>query len=140
MSGYVGLDVHKQLIEACTLDATGRVVWRGRTGCLRDELENFARTRLEKTDRVALEATTSTWSVVAILRPHVAAVVVSNPLKTRAGAEAKVKTDKVDAEADLGPATTGEVAEAVGHQLVEEGGEVGAQPGQMFGVRGPDSL
>jgi transposase len=61
-------------------------------------LESFARTRLEKTDRVALEATTNTWSVVAVLRPYVAAVVVSNPLKTRAIAEAKVKTDKVDAE------------------------------------------
>jgi transposase len=34
----------------------------------------------------------------AILRPSVAAVVVSNPLKTKAIAEAKVKTDKVDAE------------------------------------------
>jgi transposase len=36
--------------------------------------------------------------VVAILRPFVAAVVVSNPLKTKAIAEAKVKTDKIDAE------------------------------------------
>jgi transposase len=98
MSRYVGLDVHKQFIEVCILDATGRVVWRGRTGCLRDELDRFARTRLKKTDRVALEATTNTWSVVAVLRPHVGAVVVSNPLKTRAIAEAKVKTDKVDAE------------------------------------------
>ena len=98
MSRYVGLDVHKQSIEACILDATGRVAWRGRTGCLRDELATFARTRLRKTDRVALEATTNTWSVLAVLRPHVAAVVVGNPLKTKAIAEAKVKTDKVDAE------------------------------------------
>jgi transposase len=98
MSRYVGLDLHKHFIEVCILDAAGRVVWRGRTGCLRDELESFARTRLKRTDRVALEATTNTWAVVAILRPHVAAVVVSNPLKTKAIAEAKVKTDKVDAE------------------------------------------
>lgn len=33
-----------------------------------------------------------------ILRPHVAQLVVGNPLKTKAIAEAKVKTDKVDAE------------------------------------------
>lgn len=98
MSRYVGLDIHKQFIEACILDAAGRVVWRGRAVCSRDELERFACTKLKKTDRVALEATTNTWSVVAILRPHVAAVVVSNPLKTRAIAEAKIKTDKVDAE------------------------------------------
>jgi transposase len=95
---YVGLDVHEQFIEACILDARGRVLRRCRTGCRRDELETFARTTLQPTDRVALEATTSTWSVVALLRPCVAAVVVSNPLKTKAIAEAKVKTDKVDAE------------------------------------------
>ena len=68
MNRYVGLDVHKQFIEVCILDATGRVVWRGRTGCLRDELEAFARTKLKKSDRVALEATTNTWAVVAALR------------------------------------------------------------------------
>jgi transposase len=98
MSRYVGLDVHKQFIEVCILDAAGRVAWRGRTGCLRDELQSFARTKRKKTDRVALEVTTNTWAVVALLRPYVASVVVSNPLKTRAIAEAKVKTDKVDAE------------------------------------------
>jgi transposase len=98
MSRYIGLDVHKHFIEVCILDGGGRVHWRGRTGCLRDELESFARTRLKKTDRLALEATTNTWSIVAIVRPHVAAVVVGNPLKTRAIAEAKVKTDKVEAE------------------------------------------
>jgi transposase len=98
MSRYVGLDVHKQFIEVCILDAASRVPWRGRAGCSREELERFAQTRLKKTDRVALEATTNTWAVVAILRPHVATVVVGNPLKTRAIAEAKVKTDKGDAE------------------------------------------
>jgi transposase len=45
-----------------------------------------------------LEATTNTWPVVGILRPVVKEVVVGNPLKTKAIAEAKVKTDKVDAE------------------------------------------
>jgi transposase len=98
MTRYVGLDVHKHFIRVCILDAAGRVAWRGRTGCLRDELQSFARTELKRADRVAREATTNTWPVAAVLRPHVAAVVVSNPLKTRAIAEAKVQTDKVDAE------------------------------------------
>ena len=46
---------------------------------------------------MALEATTNTWAVVGVLRPHVGEVVVSNPLQTKAIAQAKVKTDKVDA-------------------------------------------
>ena len=51
---YVGLDVHKQFVEVCILDASGRVLRRCRTGCRRDELESFARTTLRPTDRVAL--------------------------------------------------------------------------------------
>jgi transposase len=45
---------------------------------------------------VALEATTNTWALVGVLRPLVKEVVVSNPLRTRAIASAKIKTDKVD--------------------------------------------
>jgi transposase len=44
-----------------------------------------------------LEATGNSDAIVAIISPYVARVVVSNPFKTRAIAEAKVKTDKVDA-------------------------------------------
>ena len=46
---------------------------------------------------MALEATTNCWAVADALRPHVAKVVVSNPMATKAIAQAKVKTDKVDA-------------------------------------------
>ena len=59
----------------------------------------FARQRLQPEDQIALEATTNTWAVVALLRPFVARIVVANPLRTRAIAEAKLKTDKIDAEA-----------------------------------------
>ena len=44
-----------------------------------------------------MEATTNSDAIATMLRPLVARVVVSNPRKTRAIAEAKVKTDKVDA-------------------------------------------
>ena len=53
---------------------------------------------LAPSDEVALEATGNTNAIVRALRGRVARVVVSNPQKTRAIAEAKVKTDKVDAE------------------------------------------
>jgi len=98
MARSVGLDVHKHFIEVCALDSRGKVVYRGRTGCLRPELQAFARAHLKRTDRVALEATTNTWAVVDVLRPFVAQIVVGNPLKTRAIAEARIKTDKVDAQ------------------------------------------
>jgi transposase len=97
MARFVGLDVHKSVIEACILDADGRVEARHRFALDEQALALFARTRLRPDDRVVLEATTNTWAVARVIRPHVAEVVVSNPMQTRAIAQAKVKTDKVDA-------------------------------------------
>ena len=59
-------------------------------------------------DEVAIEATCNTHAIVRLIEPRVARVVVSNPMKTRAIAEAKVKTDKVDAAvlASCWPRTT----------------------------------
>lgn len=98
MVRYIGLDVHKRFIEVCILDGSGKPAFRGKASCVREELIRFAKAKLKRTDQVALESTTNTWPVVEILRPFVARIVVGNPLKTKAIAEAKVKTDKVDAE------------------------------------------
>lgn len=98
MARSVGLDVHKRVVEACVLEPSGRIQSRCRFPCTREEIERFARGYLSSSDRVALEATTNTWGVVSLLRPWVSEVVVSNPMRTKAIAEAKVKTDKVDAK------------------------------------------
>jgi hypothetical protein len=83
MIRYVGLDVHKQFIEACILDERGEVLFRGyddRTG---------DRPALKKTDRVALEATTH---VVSRRDPEpFVAIVVGNPLKTKASPKPRSK-------------------------------------------------
>jgi len=94
---YVGLDVHKRVVEACIVDQAGKVVHRERFALNRSTLETFATEVLRPTDHVALEATTNCWAVSDALRPHVARVLVSNPMATKAIAQAKVKTDKVDA-------------------------------------------
>jgi Transposase len=59
-------------------------------------LRDFAAS-LCASDQVAIEATGNTYAIARLLERHVGRVVVSNPQKTRAIAEAKVKTDKVDA-------------------------------------------
>jgi transposase len=93
---YVGLDVHKHVVQACIIDAAGKVVQRERFALERNTLLIFARNCLRKTDHVAFEATTNSWAVAEALQPYVAEVTVSNPLQTKAIAQAKVKTDKVD--------------------------------------------
>ena len=95
---YIGLDLHKHSLEVCALDGKGKCLFRTSVACDRTALDEFARKHLRKTDRLAVEATTNTWAVAEILRPFVAAVVVGNPLQIKAIAQAKVKTDKIDAE------------------------------------------
>ena len=95
---FVGLDVHKREVTACVMDAGGQRPKTIRFDLTRARLETFARVSLRPTDQVALEATTNSWAVADVLRPHVGRVVVSNPMATKAIAQAKIKTDKVDAQ------------------------------------------
>jgi len=98
MPRCIGLDLHKRVLEVCIVDAAGKLEARQRLAVEREVLRSFAEAELRPDDRVAVEATTNTWPVVELLQPYVGEIVVSNPLRTKAIAEAKVKTDKVDAE------------------------------------------
>lgn len=94
---FVGLDLHKRMVEVCILDSSGKIVQRTRIAPTRSYLRTFGENVLRPTDQVALEATTNSWAVARALRPYVASVTVSNAVATKAIAFAKVKTDKVDA-------------------------------------------
>ena len=100
---YVGMDVHKRRVQVCVLDASGRVVMQRSVACTREQLHAFCRAQLRPEDQVAVDATTNSWAVVEVVERYVARVVVSNPLRTKAIAQAKIKTDKIDARvlADL---------------------------------------
>lgn len=98
MVRYIGMDVHKRSMEVCLTDAQGRVLARHTVPTTRAALEEWAQAQLLPTDQGAVEATLHTWTVVRVLRPLCARLVVSNPLQTKAIAQAQVKTDKIDAE------------------------------------------
>jgi transposase len=89
------MDVHRSFAQIAVVE-NGLCRDEGRIGVKPEELREWA-TTLEPEDEIALEATTNSDAIATMLRPLVARVVVSNPRKTRAIAEAKVKTDKVDA-------------------------------------------
>lgn len=95
---FVGLDVHKHVVQACILDSNGRVQVQQRFNCTREQLTGFARRYLTANTPVALEATSHTWAIVDVLAAASDAPIrVSNPMRTRAIASAKVKTDRIDA-------------------------------------------
>ena len=91
----IGMDVHRTFAQIAVVE-NGVCRDDGRIGVRPEDLREWA-TTLRADDEVALEATTNSDAIATMLRPLVRRVVVSNPRKTRAIAEAKVKTDKVDA-------------------------------------------
>ncbi len=102
MGRTVALDVHKRFAEvAVHEDGEVRRVGRIKT----TDLRVFAQS-LGPEDHVVLESTSMTWAIAELLAQHAGKVTVSNPMRTKAIASAKVKTDKVDARvlAQLGAA------------------------------------
>src|SRR5437762_2018341 len=90
-----GLDVHREFAQVAIWQ-DGRVRHAGQIPATPEGLRRFADS-LAPSDEVAIEATCNTRAIAKLLEGRVARVVISNPQKTRAIAEAKVKTDKVDA-------------------------------------------
>src|SRR5437762_12359159 len=95
MVRYVGMDVHREFARLAVVE-NGLLRDAGRIGVAPEALREWAAC-LRGDDEVALEATGNSDAIANLLLPLVGRVVVSNPSKTRAIAEAKVKTDKVDA-------------------------------------------
>jgi len=91
----IGMDVHREFAQLALLE-DGLVRDEGKIGVTPEALREWA-SELRPDDQVALEATGNSDAIANLLTPLVGRVVVSNPSKTRAIAEAKVKTDKVDA-------------------------------------------
>ena len=91
----IGMDVHRTFAQIAVVE-DGVCRDEGRIGVTPEALREWAAT-LRRDDEVALEATTNSDAIATMLAGVVGRVVVSNPRKTRAIAEAKVKTDKVDA-------------------------------------------
>ena len=95
MIRYFGIDVHKKTAHVSMLDSTGSPMKQFTLQVERESLEMFGRA-LTQEDKVVLEATTNTWAVYRIISKYTPDVTISNPLRTKAIAQAKIKTDKVD--------------------------------------------
>jgi transposase len=94
---FVGVDLHKKAATFHVLSQDGTSLGSGSFDVRPDSIRAFAADHLRPTDHLAVEVTSNTWAFVRLVKPYVAKVVVSNPMKTKAIAEANIKTDKVDA-------------------------------------------
>jgi transposase len=95
MRRVIGMDIHRTFAEVMIWE-DGRLRPAGRVDMTRVGLEGFGRS-LTREDEVVVEATGNAMAVVRVLTPHVARVIVANPLQVKAIAHARIKTDKIDA-------------------------------------------
>jgi transposase len=95
MRRVIGMDIHRTFAEVVFWEG-GRLRPASRVDMTRSGLEDFGRT-LSKADEVVIEATGNAMSVVRVLSPYVARVIVANPMQVKAITHAHVKTDKIDA-------------------------------------------
>ena len=93
---FIGLDLAKRETQLAALDANGEQIISRRFETTRPNLIALS-DELGPADCVALEVTTNAYAVARLLKTSHARVLLSNPIKTRLIAEAKVKTDKIDA-------------------------------------------
>ena len=98
---YVGIDVHKKFCQAAVLDDEGELFDQIRFLNNKEEIKDFAFKLLAFKDdvRAVVESTGNLWiQIYDMLEKFGFEVFLSNPGKTRLIAEAKHKTDKVDAK------------------------------------------
>jgi transposase len=92
---YTGIDLHRKTSFLTTVDSRGQIVKKA--NLVNDEaaiLEYFL--SLDDDTQVVIESTATWYWLYDLLTAHSIPVVVSNPVKTKAIASARIKNDKLD--------------------------------------------
>lgn len=94
---YVGLDIHKKYDQACVMEKSGKVVQEQRFLNTIEELDKFLN-ELPDDSKISMEACSIWEPIFDYIEEKGFDVCLAHPLKVRLIAEAKIKTDKVDAK------------------------------------------
>jgi transposase len=98
LMNYVGIDVHEQSFQAAIVDETGKLLDEFKSRNSREGIQRLIdRARCHDDFRAVVESSANYWTkLFDILEENGVCIKLSNPYKTKAIAEAKVKTDKID--------------------------------------------
>src|SRR5215510_15353709 len=96
---FVGMDLHKNYLQLAVLDGKGKVLKNSR---IHNDLSKvgrfFDRIGNSSDVKVVMESSCVWYNIYEYLsEERNLDVILSNPIKTRAIASAKIKTDKIDA-------------------------------------------
>ena len=92
---YTGIDLHRKTSFLTTIDPDGRMVKKAN---LRNDESGLLKyfSELDQDTKVAIESTANWYWLYDMLTEHQIPVVISNPVKTKAIASARIKNDKLD--------------------------------------------
>jgi transposase len=91
---FVGLDLHKKYTEFAVMDVVGSVLRQGRVENTLGELKAFSDSLPARSSMIMESSSTWYWAHKLLSQRH--DVMLSNPIRNKAIASAKVKTDKID--------------------------------------------
>ena len=94
----MGMDVHKNYLQVAVLDENGKILNNSRVdNNLIKVNEFFDGLRPDDDTKVVMESSGMLYNIYECLNKRHLDLRLSNPIKTRAIASAKIKTDKLDA-------------------------------------------
>jgi len=94
---YLGIDLHKKYSYVTRMTHEGEILAQERIEHNPEELGAFVQS-LNKDDKIAVEATCNWYYLYELLEEKAPDISLAHPLKTRAIAEARIKTDKIDSK------------------------------------------
>lgn len=95
---YIGMDLHKKYLQVAVVDEKGKVMRNSKIDNDLDEIGKFFNDVNNQDAKVVMESSGVWYNIYEYLseQKHLD-VVLSNPIKTKAIATARIKTDKLDA-------------------------------------------
>lgn len=93
---YVGIDLHKKGFTACAMDEVGKITHTGGYDNTKDNIETLL--TICHNPSFVIEATQNWMWLVRILEKKGLPVTLAHPLRTKAIASARIKTDELDAK------------------------------------------
>jgi len=92
---YIGVDLHKKYSFITKMDEKGNIIEQFKLSNQPQSILHFVES-LPPNCKIALEATANWYFFYELLENKIKEIYLAHPLKTRAIAEAKIKTDKID--------------------------------------------
>ncbi|MCX6660976.1 MAG: IS110 family transposase [Euryarchaeota archaeon] len=109
---YVGMDIHKNFIQAAAMDQTGTIITEQQFKSNAKEIKRFVKSLKTQKIHAAIEATCTWYHVYETLDALGVETTLVNMRRTKTIADSKIKTDKLDAKTIAQCLRTGFIATA----------------------------